>query len=72
MQELGIKFWQVSEGEVAKLPRLTQILVYDSLFKELRLCHARTQRFEKFVKFNTDNFTQRYVFLLFKEPQYLS
>lgn len=71
MKTQDIKFWEVDENEVNRLPRLTQILVYDTQWKELRLCHARTQRFEKFVVFNKENNCKRYVFLLFKEPQFL-
>lgn len=71
MKVQGIKFWQISEKEVLSLPKLTQILVYDTINEKLHICHPGTQRCNRFVKYNKEFGRECFVFLLHKEPQFL-
>ena len=71
MKEQGIKFWQITEKEVVLLPKLTQILVYDTVSGRLHICHPGTQRCDRFLKVNKDLQKDIYIFLLHREPQFL-
>ena len=67
----GIRFWQIKDREIVRLPKLTQILVYDTINDKLHICHPSTQRCQRFINFNKVTGSECYVFLLHKEPQFL-
>ena len=71
MKQQGIKFWQLNEEDIRRLPRQTQILVYDTINTRLMICHPGTQRCDRCLKFNKDLQKDIYIFLLHKEPQFL-
>ena len=71
MKEQGIKFWQLNEEDIKRLPKQTQILVYDTVSGLLKICHPGTQRCDRFLKYNKDLQKDIYIFLLHKEPQFL-